>query len=161
MRFENLKNKIKSSLGIADAEFFVVLIIALGLLIGVSYKLFFSDIQYNLESRDEVFNTLDSLAEVNKNTFVGSNIEDEANPKLVTTDSKTKYKSKKDEFKGKININTANKKQLQKLYRIGEKTAEKIIEYRTKTPFKKKEDIMKVRGIGKQTYEKIKDNIEI
>ena len=43
---------------------------------------------------------------------------------------------------------------------IGEKTAEKILQYReTNGSFKTKEDIMKVSGIGESKYEKIKDLI--
>ena len=57
-----------------------------------------------------------------------------------------------------ININTANKEQLMKISGVG-KT---IIAHREKNgDFKKKEDITKVRGIGKSTFEKIKDKIEV
>ena len=44
---------------------------------------------------------------------------------------------------------------------IGEKTAEKIIEYRKEKPFEKIEDIQNVSGIGTSLYEKIKDSITI
>lgn len=61
-----------------------------------------------------------------------------------------------------ININTANKEQLMKISGVGESKAKAIIEYReTKGEFQKKEDITKVKGIGKATYEKIKDSIEV
>ena len=35
------------------------------------------------------------------------------------------------------------------------------MEYRKIHPFKKIEDIMKVKGIGKKTFEKIKSEIEV
>lgn len=60
---------------------------------------------------------------------------------------------------GPININTADKELLIKLDGIGEKRADDIIEYRTSRPFKKIEDIMNINGIGKKTFEKIKDQI--
>ena len=61
-----------------------------------------------------------------------------------------------------ININTANKEQLMKISRVGKTKAEAIISYREKNgDFKKKEDITKVHGIGKATFEKIKDKIEV
>lgn len=64
------------------------------------------------------------------------------------------------ETKGKININTADKKQLMTLKGIGEKKAEQIIEYRTKKGnFQKIEDIMKIKGIKRKAFEKIKDFI--
>ena len=61
-----------------------------------------------------------------------------------------------------ININTANKEQLMKISVVGKTKSEAIISYREKNgDFKKKEDITKVRGIGKATFEKIKDKIEV
>ena len=61
---------------------------------------------------------------------------------------------------GKININTANKEQLMKLPRIGDKISDRIIEYRQKNgKFKRLEDIMKVSGIGEKTFQQLKDLI--
>ena len=58
---------------------------------------------------------------------------------------------------GKININTATMEQLEMLPRIGTKTAQSIIEFRTKNgPFKKVEDLTNVKGIGEQTFEELK-----
>jgi competence protein ComEA len=61
--------------------------------------------------------------------------------------------SSKDKDNGLININTAGVDQLIELPRIGEKMAARIIEYRKKNgKFKKKEDLMKVKGIGEKTF---------
>ena len=61
----------------------------------------------------------------------------------------------------KISINNATKEELTKLNGIGEKIAEKIIEYRKENKFKTIEDIKNVSGIGESLYEKIKDSITI
>jgi len=61
----------------------------------------------------------------------------------------------------KISINNANQTELMTLSGIGEKTALKIIEYRTQNPFKTIEDIKNVSGIGDSLFEKIKDYITI
>jgi len=61
----------------------------------------------------------------------------------------------------KININTATIKELSSLKGIGEVKASLIIKYRQQHPFKKIEDIMKVKGIGIKTFDKIKDKIEV
>ena len=61
-----------------------------------------------------------------------------------------------------ININTAGLKELSTLKGIGEAKAQKIIDYREANgSFKTIEDIMKVKGIGKATYEKFKANISV
>ncbi|RBP63896.1 competence protein ComEA [Alkalibaculum bacchi] len=60
----------------------------------------------------------------------------------------------------KININTADKTQLMELPRIGDATAEAIIQYREENQgFKKIEDIKNVPRIGDVTFEGFKDKI--
>jgi competence protein ComEA len=61
----------------------------------------------------------------------------------------------------KIDLNTATMEQLHILKGIGHKKAIAIIEYRKEHNFTKIEDIMKVKGIGKKLFEKIKSEIEI
>ncbi len=60
-----------------------------------------------------------------------------------------------------ININTCSKEELMTLSGIGEKTADSIMEYRSKTRFEKIEDIKKINGIGDQKFNNIKDQITI
>jgi competence protein ComEA len=60
-------------------------------------------------------------------------------------------------LEGQININTATAEQLVLLPGIGKKTADTIIEYRTKNGnFKTIDDFAKVKGIGPKKLEKIK-----
>ena len=62
----------------------------------------------------------------------------------------------------KVNINTASVEQLMTLDRVGAKYAQRIIEYReTVGPFTAPEDILKVKGIGKKTWEANKDRIVV
>lgn len=82
-------------------------------------------------------------------------------PKIENVSCIDSQKTKQDTQIGIININTASLDELQKLSGIGESKAKAIIEYRNNTPFTDIEDIMKVKGIGKTIYEKIKDNIRI
>lgn len=61
-----------------------------------------------------------------------------------------------------INLNTADAERLQQLAGVGPATAEKIINYRSEFgPFKRKEELMNVSGIGEKTYEKLKDSITV
>ena len=58
----------------------------------------------------------------------------------------------------KVNINTASKEELEKLPEIGPVKAQAIIEGR---PYKKIEDVMKVKGIKGGIFERIKDHITV
>lgn len=62
----------------------------------------------------------------------------------------------------KVNLNTANITELQKLTGIGEKKAEQIIAYREQNgSFQKIEDLMQVSGIGEKTFASLKDQLAI
>ena len=62
----------------------------------------------------------------------------------------------------KININTADKNELTKITGIGPSKAEKIIVFREeKGKFKKKEDLLQIKGIGQKTLERMNDQITL
>lgn len=63
--------------------------------------------------------------------------------------------------KGKININTASKSDLESLPGIGPVYAQRIIDYRLGNPFDSIEETMEIKGIGEKTFEKIKDLIVV
>ncbi len=70
--------------------------------------------------------------------------------------------SKADEPVRTVNINTANVQTLTSLPGIGPKMAERIVEYRNqKGSFQSIDDLMKVKGIGKKTFAKLKPYIDI
>ena len=58
----------------------------------------------------------------------------------------------------KVNLNTASAEELDKLFDIGTVRSQAIIEGR---PYKKIEDVMKVKGIKEGIFEKIKDHITV
>ncbi|WP_110953333.1 helix-hairpin-helix domain-containing protein [Anaerosinus massiliensis] len=63
---------------------------------------------------------------------------------------------------GKININTADQAELDKLPGVGPATAAAIIEYRkTEGQFKTIEDLKNIRGIGEAKFKKLADHITI
>lgn len=62
---------------------------------------------------------------------------------------------------GKININTGSMTELDSLPGIGEAIAQRIIEYRSTSPFRSIEEIKNVSGIGDKKYESIKDLITV
>lgn len=58
----------------------------------------------------------------------------------------------------RVNINTATEKELEKLPGIGPKRAEEIIKAR---PFHRTEDLMKVPGLKKAQFEKLKELVRV
>ena len=63
---------------------------------------------------------------------------------------------------GVVNINTADAAQLALLPRIGEKTAQRIIDYRTEHgPFAKTSDLMQVKGIGDKSFQNLSSYLTV
>ena len=58
-----------------------------------------------------------------------------------------------------VDINHATKKELQSVKGIGPKKAQRIVEYRKKHCFESVDELVKIRGIGKKTLEKIKPQV--
>jgi competence protein ComEA len=64
--------------------------------------------------------------------------------------------------KAKVNINVAGLNELQKLPRIGPRVAQRILDFRKENgPFKRVEELMKVRGIGEKVFNNLKNLITV
>lgn len=81
---------------------------------------------------------------------------------IISNDNKNDNSSSNSNQSNKVSINKGTKEELMTLSGIGESKANAIIEYRnTNGEFKVLEDLINVSGIGKEAFEKIKDNIEL
>ena len=128
---------------------------------------------YKMKIGDRVNDAIQAAGGLTENTDKGrinlaTKLRDEMKihiSKIGETNSDLSNESKDDNSDGNnsklININTASKEELCKLTGIGENKAKLIIEYREKNKFTKIEDITKVSGIGKKTFEKIKNDITV
>jgi competence protein ComEA len=67
----------------------------------------------------------------------------------------------KKEYSGVVNLNTATAQQLDQLPGIGEKAAQRILEFRKKTPFAKIDDLRKVKGFGAKKLAKLKPYLTV
>ena len=79
---------------------------------------------------------------------------------LITT-GKSEPSEKDSQEETRVNINTAGLEELISLPGIGKVYAERIIEYRRKHRFESIGEIVKIKGIGEKTYQKLKDLIRV
>lgn len=63
---------------------------------------------------------------------------------------------------GVVNINSADVSQLSLLPRVGEKAAQRIVDYRKEHgAFKKTSDLMQVKGFGAKSFEKLNNYLTV
>lgn len=62
---------------------------------------------------------------------------------------------------GVVNINTATVAELSFLPGVGPSKAQAIVKYRQSREFKKVEDIMRVKGIGRQSFKQLRPYLTI
>ena len=79
-------------------------------------------------------------------------------PQIVEQQVKTKSDKQNSTT---ININTATLEELDTLPGIGPAIAKRIVDFRKEQPFKKIEDIMLVKGIGKKKFAKLRERITV
>ncbi|MGH1345909.1 MAG: ComEA family DNA-binding protein [Nannocystales bacterium] len=59
-------------------------------------------------------------------------------------------------LEGTINLNTADRTQLMLLPGVGPATADKVLAYRDRRRFARPAHVMRIKGIGKKTYAKLR-----
>ncbi|MBX7080274.1 MAG: helix-hairpin-helix domain-containing protein [Nannocystaceae bacterium] len=64
-------------------------------------------------------------------------------------------------LEGKVNVNTASSEQLELLPGIGPTTAARILELVKKRPLTHPSQLMRVKGIGKKTYDRIREFVAV
>ena len=93
---------------------------------------------------------------------IRENLVAEQLPASESAKQTTNGKSSKKSSGGLVNINTADKAELDSLPGVGPSTAEAILEYRNQVGnFQTTEEVKKVRGIGEAKYKKMADRITI
>lgn len=164
----NLLRKISHKFGFTDTEIKVILFLLIALFVGASINFLKNRhgkglLEYNYEKEDSLFRNIIFSDSINSEKYVNAKV-DYQQELLDFSNKKLKEKAqriRKDSLE-LININSANISEFISLPGIGEKTAAEIINYRnTHGAFKKIEDLLKIKGIGRAKFDKIKNRITI
>ena len=154
--------------GATKSEIVFAFVIIFGLLIGLIIKITNSENQNKLthQNIEKFYYQQDSISEAEKSTYIATDLQNNTAEELKRGDTIVKNDDfgnfpKKVLATEKIDLNIASRVQLMSLPGIGEKTADVIIEFRKSRPFSSPEDIMKIKGIGKKKFEKLKEYIEV
>lgn len=62
---------------------------------------------------------------------------------------------------GPVDLNTATASELDTLPGVGRATAERILAHRTRRPFRRPRDLMRVKGIGPSKYKRLAPHITV
>jgi len=158
--------KLSRKIGFTETELKVILFLAVGFLIGFGIKIYNDNSKpeyksYDYTEEDSLFNYYNNRAE--KNLSAEKNREEDkivdSKEEVLDFSSRNFYKKKSllpPEEKS-INLNEADLETLIRLPGIGQITAQKIIDLRSKkSKFENLEELMEVKGIGKVKFNKIK-----
>lgn len=123
-------------------------------------------------ARQNFFLPKSELEMLPRASLVQENIPSEiASPKRVVLKVEKKHKTRTVQLERKktarkepnalekVNISTANARELQKMKGVGPKLAQRIVEFRKKSKIRKPADLLKVKGIGPSKLKKITPQI--
>jgi competence ComEA-like helix-hairpin-helix protein len=151
----------KSSLSITELNILVFLLVVLSA--GIIYK--YSSREEAVQSVDFDYSVKDSMFRAAGDKILpsnnGVNREKKFDYKQEVLDFNThnfnNVKKEKTSAEKSINLNTAGMDELVRIPGLGEKTAEKILQYRLeKGPFRNLEQLQEIKGIGEKKFNLIK-----
>lgn len=159
---------LQTFLGATKNELIVVAVVLAGLAGGVVLRTVQSDAAGHAAVDTEEFNRLlDSVARAEQTTYTGVTPDGEPVPELAAGDTvvapETPFPAAKAKAlpEGVVDLNTATREELMRLPGVGPATADKILAYRSEQPFRRPEDVMRIKGIGVKKFEAMRRFITV
>lgn len=162
--------KISRKVGFTEIESRIIFFLLVTLFVGIIINLVKESgnpelLEFDYAKEDSTFISAGTL--VQKEDTVEKITEKRVDSKLELLDFRTDKNAEnkvRESFNSavKVNINDASIDVLSQLPGIGSKTAQNILDYRSKFGrFKKIDDLLDVKGVGKAKFEKIRSHITV
>jgi comEA protein len=155
--------QLSGKLSLSISELKVFLFLFLILTAGIVYKISKTDervepVEFDYSRKDSLFRAAGDKINLHNN---GGNGDKKFDYKQEVLDFNTQnfidVKTEKTSAEKSINLNTAGIEELMRIPGIGEKTAEKILQYRNENgSFRQLEQLQEIKGIGSKKFNLIK-----
>lgn len=168
MKYEKILNTIQTKFKISRFELTAIMIILLGAAIAIPSGELYKAKENEESTSPKLAQLIEEFAHNSTTTYIGSEASGVADSTLIAgdtlfaTESKFPTSTKKQISDGtKISLNNASKTELMRIPNVGDATANRIIEYRSRNKFKRIQDIMNVKGIGEKKFEKMQKHLSL
>lgn len=151
---KRLLHAMQTATGATKGEVIVVLLLLIGATVG--------NVLQRLESDGQPANTMTPAqirevmeASVDRRQPVETSDHD-ALPPAATTATPSQRTTPSERRTRMVNLNTASKTRLMSIPGVGEATADRILQYRSHSPFTRPEDLQNIKGIGEKRFERMR-----
>jgi competence ComEA-like helix-hairpin-helix protein len=168
MDFSKYVSAVQNFTKVSKPELIAAIVVLLGAAFAPLKNYFQADESKLPYTPERFYAILDSLAELERSSYIGSDPSGKPDSLLALADTLTEKDNlfpksmKKDLPKDlKISLNSSSKAELMRIPNVGAATANKIIEYRDAHKFKSIDEIKNIKGIGEKKFDKMKANLKL
>lgn len=151
---KRLLHAMQTATGATKGEVTVVLLLLIGAILG--------NVMQRLDAGDRPANTatptqVRAILETGRvSSLAAETTHVVAEPPIPSVAARKRTSSAGEHRTSTINLNTASKTRLMSIPGVGEATADRILQYRSHTPFTRPEDLRNIKGIGDKRFERMR-----